>query len=49
MFDYISLNLKVQQRIALFVCLVKKKTAFTKDNNITGSTAVNLRGNPTVL
>lgn len=49
MFDYISLNLKVQQRIALFVLSGKKRTVFTKDNNITGSTAVNLRGNPTVL
>ena len=30
MFDYISLNLKVQQRIALFVCLVKKEQCLQK-------------------
>ena len=30
MFDYISLNLKVQQRIALFVCLVKKEQRLQK-------------------
>lgn len=51
MFDCISLHLKVQQRIALFLCLVKKKnnSVYERHNNITGSTAVNLRGNPTVF
>ena len=30
MFDYISLHLKVQQRIALFVCRVKKNSVYER-------------------